>query len=155
MKKKILMIMSVLLLAITVTGCGEDPKLTKFRKDLDSFFTTLADLDASINAIDPESISATTDLLNYLDQVDEQFKILASISVPDEFSYLDSLMDEASSYMSEAVASYHEAYSNNSYNEYTAAYAYENYARAYKRVQYIITVLHGDLPEDDSYSVEE
>lgn len=155
MKNKILMILSVLMLAFFLSGCGEDPQLTKFRKDLDSFFSTLADLDASINAIDPESISATTDLLSYLDQVEEQFKILAQIPVPDEFSYLDPLMDEASSYMSEAVDSYHEAYSNNSYNEYTAAYAYENYARAYKRVQYIVSVLHGSLPEDDSYPVEE
>lgn len=155
MKNKFLFILSALLLSISLFGCGADPKITKFKKDMDAFCTSIADLDASINAIDPESISATIDLLSYLDQVDEQFKILAGMSVPDEFSYLDPLMDEASSYMSEAVTSYHEAYSNNSYNEYTAAYAYENYARAYKRVQYIITVLHGELPEDDSYSVEE
>ena len=50
--------------------------------------------------------------------------------------------------MTEAVKSYHEAYSNNSYNEYTAAYAKENYTRAYKRVQVIITFLHGDEPKD-------
>lgn len=148
MKNKFLIILSFLVLAISITGCGKDPELTKFRKELDSFFATLADLDNSINTIDPESITATTELLGYLDQVDEQFKILAAISVPDKFSYLDPLMDEASSYMSEAVASYHEAYSNNSYNEYTAAYAYENYSRAYKRVQYVITVLHGDMPQE-------
>lgn len=155
MKTKLLLIVSTLLLAFALTACGKDPELTKFRKDLDSFCSAIADLDAAINAIDPESITATTDLLGYLDQIDEQFKILADMPIPEEFSYLDPLMDEASSYMSEAVSSYHEAYSNNSYNEYTAAYAYENYARAYKRVQYMITVLHGDLPEDDSYSVEE
>lgn len=155
MKTKVITLLSVLLLIFGLTGCGIDPELTKFQKDMDAFCTRLAELDASINAIDPTSISATTELLSYLDQIDEQFKILADMSVPDDFSYLDPLMDEASSYMSEAVSSYHDAYSNNSYNEYTAAYAYENYARAYKRVQYIITVLHGDLPEDNSYIVEE
>lgn len=155
MKAKIILLFSLILLAFLFTGCGKDPELTKFKKDMNSFCDKLVQLDQSINSIDPQSISATVELLGYLDELDEQFKILASMSVPNEFSYLDTYMDEASTYMSEAVKSYHEAYSNNSYNEYTAAYAYENYARAYKRVQYIISVLHGEFPEDNSYVVEE
>lgn len=150
MKKKFLTLSLVFVMIFSLAGCGADPELTRFKKDMDTFFTALADLDEAINSIDPDSISATTELLSYLDQEDEQFKILAEMPVPEEFAYLDPLMDEASSYMTEAVDSYHEAYSNNSYNEYVAAYAYENYLRAYKRVQYIIDVLHGNLPQNSS-----
>ena len=56
--------------------------------------------------------------------------------------------------MTEAVKSYHEAYSNGSYNEYTAEYARQNYSRAYKRVQIIITFLHGEEPSDADLTAE-
>ena len=52
--------------------------------------------------------------------------------------------------MSEAVASYHSAFSNNSYNEYTADYAQENYSRAIKRIKIIIAFLKGETPEDEN-----
>ncbi len=52
------------------------------------------------------------------------------------------------------MKSYHEAYSNGSYNEYTAEYARQNYSRAYKRVQIIITFLHGEEPSDADLTAE-
>ena len=57
-------------------------------------------------------------------------------------------------YMTEAVSSYHNAYSNGSYNEYMADYAGENYARAYKRIQIILAFLHGEQPEDEDLTIE-
>ena len=57
--------------------------------------------------------------------------------------------------MTTAVASYHEAYSNNSYNEYTAEYARENYERACKRVTVMIKLLHGENISDADVTVEE
>ena len=41
------------------------------------------------------------------------------------------------------------------YNQLTADYAKENYARAYKRIQIIITFLHGEQPEDVNLTTAE
>ena len=57
--------------------------------------------------------------------------------------------------MTQAVESYHEAYSNGGYNQLTADYAKENYARAYKRIQIIITFLHGEQPENVNLTTAE
>ena len=58
-------------------------------------------------------------------------------------------------YMTTAVESYHDAYDNGGYNQLTADYAKENYARAYKRIQIIITFLHGEQPEDVNLTTAE
>ncbi len=155
MKKRFLLLFAVLVIAISATGCGEDPKLAKFRNDMDSFCQDISEIDTNINNIDASSESARDELLGYLDQLDQSFKVLADMSVPEEFSYIEELADEASSYMTTAVASYHEAYSNNSYNEYTAEYARENYERACKRVTVMIKLLHGENISDADVTVEE
>ena len=155
MKKRFLLLFAVLVIAISATGCGEDPKLEKFRNDMDSFCQDILEIDTNINNIDASSESARDELLGYLDQLDQSFKVLADMSVPEEFSYIEELADEASSYMTTAVASYHEAYSNNSYNEYTAEYARENYERACKRVTVMIKLLHGEKISDADVTVEE
>ncbi len=155
MKKRFLLLFAVLVIAISATGCGEGPKLAKFRNDMDSFCQDISEIDTNINNIDASSESARDELLGYLDQLDQSFKVLADMSVPEEFSYIEELADEASSYMTTAVASYHEAYSNNSYNEYTAEYARENYERACKRVTVMIKLLHGENISDADVTVEE
>ena len=155
MKKRFLLLFAVLVIAISATGCCEDPKLAKFRNDMDSFCQDISEIDTNINNIDASSESARDELLGYLDQLDQSFKVLADMSVPEEFSYIEELADEASSYMTTAVASYHEAYSNNSYNEYTAEYARENYERACKRVTVMIKLLHGENISDADVTVEE
>lgn len=145
--KKTKIILPILALTMLLTACGKDPELTRFRKDIDDFCTSISEIDTSINNIDAQSDTATSELLEYLDELDSQFQVLAESDFPEEFDYLESLADEASEYMTEAVSSYHEAYSNGSYNEYTAEYAKENYSRAYKRIQIIIAFLHGEEPE--------
>lgn len=139
---------------VFLTGCGEDPKLAKFQKDIDSFCSEVAAIDANINAIDAQSETATEQLLGYLDQLDQSFQVLANISVPEEYSYIEELADDASSYMTTAVESYHEAFSNNSYNEYTADYARQNYERAYKRVTIILQLLRGEEITDEDVTFE-
>lgn len=155
MKKRLLLLLSVVLAALSLTGCGEDPKLTKFRNDIDSFCNDVAAIDSTINSIDAQSETAKDELLEQLDQLDQAFMVLADIAVPEEFSYIEELADEASSYMTTAVESYHEAFSNNSYNEYTADYARQNYERAYKRVTVILKLLHGEEITDDDVLIEE
>ncbi len=153
LKNKILIFLTTLLCALVLVGCGGNSELNKFKKEIDTFCVNISELDASINSIDTETGTSSQELLEYLDNLDDEFKILAEIDFPEEFDYLEHLSDEASSYMNEAVASYHEAFSNGSYNEYTAEYAHENYARAYKRVQIIISFLHGEQPEDANVTI--
>ena len=45
-------------------------------------------------------------------KLDTSFQNFAELDFPTEFDYLESLADEASAYMTQAVESYHEAYSN-------------------------------------------
>ncbi len=155
MKKIFLLIISALLLVVSLTGCGEDPVLTKFKTDVESFCKELATLDASINSIDAQSETAPEELLGYLDQLDQSFKVFAELTPPAEYAYVEGLADEASTYMTTAVASYHEAFGENSYNEYTAEYARENYERAYLRITVILQLLHGEDINIEGVTVEQ
>ena len=155
LKKNILLLLSVFFICISLTGCGEDPKLSKFQNDIDAFCSDVAAIDTEINNIDASSDTAREELLDCLDRLNESFKVLAEMEVPEEFSYFEDLADEASSYMTTAVESYHEAYSNNSFNEYIADYARQNYERAYKRVTVILKLLHGEEISDENVTVEE
>lgn len=150
MKNKLIVLLTVLSLCFTFTGCGEDPELAKFKNEMNAFCAEIADIDAGINSIDAESETAKDELLEYLDKANDSFKKLANMSIPEEFSYLEELADKASEDMTEAVNMYHDAFSNHSYNEYTYDYAGEYYKRAYKRLTYIISLLHGEIPEGDS-----
>ena len=154
MKNRLLFLLSVLAFSFILTGCGEDPKLSKFKKEIDTFCSDIAAIDANINSIDAEAETAKDELLEYLDQLDLAFQVLGNITAPTDYAYIEELADEASSYMTIAVESYHEAFSNNSYNEYTAEYARENYERAYKRVTVILRLLHGEEITDADVTIE-
>lgn len=154
MKKKVRMLFASVLVLFILTACGEDPELTRFRQNMDEFCTKVSQIDNSINSIDAESENATKELLSYLDELDLVFQSFAKLDFPEEFDYLEDLAGESSECMTEAVKSYHEAFSNGSYNQYTAEYAKEYYSRAYKRVQIIITFLHGEEPDDADLTIE-
>lgn len=143
-----------LLVIAFLAGCGSKPELAKFKKEMDAFCTRISELDTSINSIDTQTDSYTTELLGYMDELDTEFQDFAQVDFPEEFDYLESLADEAGEYMSVAVENYHDAYSGSSYNEYTAEYAFQNYSRAYKRIQIIITFLHGEQPDDVDLIIE-
>ena len=127
MNKKILTLTAGLLTALTLTACGKDPALTQFKEEIDSFCTEISDIDTEINNVDATSENATDELLGYLDQLDSAFQDFAALDFPD----------------------------NGGYNQLTADYAKENYARAYKRIQIIITFLHGEQPEDVNLTTAE
>lgn len=150
MKAKITAVLLTMIGVFLLGGCGKDDELDTFKEQMDSFCNTIVEIDSDMNAINADSEDAISLLLENLDKLDAAFLELAEYPVPDEFSYIETLADEASENMSQAVTLYHEAFSNNSYNEYTAGYAKEYYARAYKRVKYIITMLHGEMPEDEN-----
>lgn len=151
---KVRLLIAGFLSSVILTACGEDPELTQFRNSVESFCTKISQIDTEINSIDASSGDAVTKLLSCLDELEDAFQGFAELDFPEEFDYLEELAGQAGDYMSTAVSSYHDAYGGASYDEYTAAYASENYSRAYKRIQIIITFLHGETPEDVDLKIE-
>ncbi len=142
--KKIAMLVGVLASVLSFCGCGSDPEITQFKNDLNVFCENVAQLDASINNIDAEADNASVLALGYLDKLDTEFQNFAEMDFPEQYDYLEPLADEAASYMSEAVKSYHTLYESETFDENTSAYAKENSQRAFKRVQVILDVLQGE-----------
>ena len=137
-----------------LSACGKDPELELFRKNINDFCTKISEIDTSINNIDAEAANAPDELLAYLDDLDIVFQSFARLDFPEEFNYLENLADESSQFMTEAVEGFHQAYSNKSYDPTAAEYAQQSYNKAYKRIQIIITFLHGEEPQDVDLSVE-
>lgn len=158
MNSKIRFAAAGLLVSVMLTACGRDPELTQFKSDIDSFCSDISEIDTAMNNVDPESENAVNEVLSCLDKLDKRFQEFATLDFPEEFDYLENLADEASEYMTEAVSSYRDASTNDSYDEAQAsaqyAYAKENYSRAYKRIQIIITLLHGEDPENVDLIIE-
>lgn len=137
-----------------LTACGEDPALAQFKKNMDNFCTKISEIDTAINSIDASSDNAVSELLTCLNELDIVFQSFARIDFPEEFDYLESLADESSQFMTEAVKNYHNAYQNGAYNNSIAEYAKQYYTKAYKRVQIIIICLHGETPSDADLVIE-
>lgn len=135
--------------ALLLTACGENEELTAYQEDMTTFFERAAEYNDQMNAIDRTSDTAVIELLGYLDAFAEDIAWMAQLEVPDRFSAVESLADEADENMKEAVALYHDAYGDNSYDEASAQAAREYYDRTNIRLQYIITILHGEIPEGE------
>ena len=91
-----------------------------------------------------------------LDSMDTSFQQMAALEVPDCFPGVEELADDASMYMSEAVSYYHMAYEGGGFDASLEDVAMQNYAFANTRLQYIISILHGDIPvEIFTYEDEE
>lgn len=153
-KYKIPIFFSMVFTVVLLTACGEDPELAQFKSSVDAFCTKISEIDSSINNIDAQSENAVSELLGYLDDLDLAFQAFARLDFPDEFDYLEDLAVDSSEYMTEAVKSYHEAYGTGTFNERMAEYAKQNYSRSYKRIQIIISFLHGEEPKDADLSIE-
>lgn len=147
MKNKIRQLFSILLAALFLAGCGDDPELVRFQNYMDDFCTKISEIDTDINGIDAQSDTAVNDLLSCLDELEIVFGTFAEYDFPEEFDYLEELADRSGEYMAAAVSGYHETYRDGGYDESMAEYAKENYSRAYKCIQVIITYLHGDTPK--------
>ena len=156
---KLVVLCVILLCGLWLTGCGEDEKLTAYQEDMNTFFEHIAEIDDGMNAI---AIDASADdvtkrdrLLSYLDQLQAEITWMAELETPDQFSAVDSLADEADDNMKQAVALYHNAYEAEVFDEATAQAAREYYDRANLRIQYIIMILHGEIPEGEGITYME
>lgn len=152
----------ILLLSLTVfsVSCGkkdnDNVELKAYKESMESFFSNVEKIDYSIKTIDPDcdDSSSIESLFEQLDLLEAEFKVLSEVSVPEQFAYNESLADEAYDYMVQANDYYHQSFSETSFNPYTLEAADECYKRANKRVQYIINILHGELPKDDNISYQ-
>lgn len=150
------MILCVLLVCgVLLTACGQDEELTAYQEDMNTFFEHIASYHEGMNAIDASAPDAKNQLLSYLDQLQTEFAWMAELTVPDEFSAVDSLADEADENMRQAVALYHSAYEAEVFDEPTAQAAREYYDRANIRIQYIVSILHGEIPEGEGITYTE
>ncbi len=147
-KIKAILLTIGLICTFLLTGCKSDPELDTYKANMNQFFENIKTFDASINAIDPDSETAVTDLLAILDTMNTNFEQMASLTVPEGFPGVEELADEASSYMMEAVYYYHQAFGSETFDANLADVAKQNYDRANLRIQYIVSILHGDIPEE-------
>lgn len=136
-----------------LTGCGNQEVLDTYKTQMSDFFSSIALLDSDINAIDASAEDSHVQLLGYLDAIETEFTDLAALEVPDEFSSVADLADEAAENMTQAVALYHQLFENETYDSTTATVANEYYSRANVRLQYIITILNGELPEGENVTI--
>ncbi|MCM1173906.1 MAG: hypothetical protein NC341_02520 [Blautia sp.] len=146
-----------LLCALLLTGCGEDEALDAYQADMETFFEHVAEFDENMNAIDVGQEDYVAQLLEYLDALDAEVAWMAGLEVPKQFSAVDSLADEASENMGQAVSYFHMAYEAEEFNHNYEEAAREYYKRANIRIQYIIMLLHGEIPEGEgiTYTEEE
>lgn len=154
--KNIKSICPVLFLLLLLTGCGKkDEALEEYQTNMETFFEHIVEINDNMNAVDVSQGDYVSQMLGLLDALDAEVAWMAQLEVPDEFSAVESLADEASENMTQAVLFYHMAYDNGEYDENVEGAAKEYYDRANLRIQYIITLLHGDVPQGEGLTYTE
>lgn len=148
-KSKLMTTVLIVLTFLVLTGCKSDPVLSAYQEDMSAFSENIAAIDEKMKEIDPQSEDAVKELLSCLDSMKEEFGKLAEMEVPKQFASVESLADEAGTYMSEAVELYNNVFSTTPYDEYSSVLADESYKRAMKRIEYIGQILQGKTPEGD------
>lgn len=144
-----------LFLVLLFTACGEDETLSAYLEDMNTFFSRAAEYNEKMNAIDRDSDTALLELLGYLDALEEDIAWMAELEVPEQFSAAESLADEAAENMKQAVELFHKACEGEQFDDATAQAAIEYYNRTNIRIQYIITILHGEIPEGEGVTYTE
>lgn len=159
MKKKTSNLLLLLAVSVCLGGCGggspEEKELADFSSAISQFTAIIKDVDERINAIDTTSEYASEELLGILDELEQDFKDLAKIPVPEQYQSIEELADEASTNMTTAVSCYHDAYDAEVFSEADADAAYQYYTRAMTRVRYIGYILVGEIPEDENITIHE
>lgn len=157
-KNKCKYIIGTLTTVLCLTACGhtnEEKELADFSSSISSFTASIQDTNQQINELDVNDANASQELLSILDGLDEKFKELADLSVPEQYQSIETLADEASKNMTNAVSYFHSAYEGEAFDEQDADVAYQYYTRAMVRIEYIGYVLVGEIPENDHVTVQE
>ena len=149
-----LRLLVILCLCLAVTGCGNknSKALDEYKTSMTEFYDELARLDEAINKIDPDSETAKVELLGYLDEMNQAYKTMSAIAIPDEFSGIADIAREAAEYMQMANEFYHNAYDGD-FSEEDESLASQYYERANNRVKVMLQVLHGEVPSGEGVTV--
>jgi len=153
MKKRICSLLLAGLAILTLTACGNESELEKYNKEVELFYTDVVACNDRINTIDANTETASAELLEELDTLNELFKDFAELKVPREYASVESLADEASVLMDEAITQYHTAFAGEVVNDFEASLAYEKYCRAIVRINYIGDLLQGKKLEGEGINV--
>ncbi len=148
-------ILATALFASVLTGCGKksDPKLEAYKESMTGFYEKLSEYDGAINSIDADSETAGDELLDVLDEMNETYREMAAMEIPEEFSGISDIAVEAADYMEKANEFYHQAYDED-FDGDSEMLASQYYQRANDRVMIMLQVLHGEVPEGDGITVE-
>lgn len=153
--RKIKILCFSLLCCLMLAACGKDEAMDEYQVNMATFFNHLSEYHNNMNEIDVNQEGYVEQMLGYLDQLDAEVAWMAGLDVPKEFSAVESLADEASENMTQAVALFHAAYEGEIFDENTEQAAMEYYERANVRIQYIVTILHGEIPEGEGVTYTE
>ena len=129
-KNKCKYIIGTLTTVLCLTACGhtnEEKELADFSSSISSFTASIQDANQQINELDVNDANASQELLSILDGLDEKFKELADLSVPEQYQSIETLADEASENMTNAVSYFHSAYEGEAFDEQDADVAYQYY----------------------------
>lgn len=156
--------LTAVLMVTLLTACNSNTEpapneeLTQFRATVDTFCAGIAEADAKINSIDTSSEGYVTEIMTDLNALNTSFTDFAAVDFPEQYDYLEHLADEASDYMTQAVAGYTKVYTDDSLSEEGLQSEFDNatelYNNAFKRIKVIMTFLNGETSEDASVQSE-
>jgi len=148
--KKTLLFTLLLTCTLTLSSCGKNTEeILAFQNELNTTILKIESLNKELNSLDVTAPDATKTALTNLSKLNDAFEDLADIKITDEeFAYLEELADEGADYMSQAYNLYEFAYGQGYYDAQNADLAYKYLERATTRVRVIVSMLHGDVPDD-------
>ena len=106
-----------------------------------TFVSNVEKLSVSINAIDPQSDDAATDLLFYLDYMDQTFSQMADTKPPKGYESVSDISRSAATSMRNSVQLYHEVYEAETFDEEKEAQARASYNYAFECLGQISDIL--------------
>ena len=142
----------MLMCALSACGSKENAELSAYKESMETFYNKLSYLNSSINGIDADDENAKYQLLGYLDEMNEAYKEMAAVEIPEEFDSISEIAVEAADYMQMANETYHEAYDGD-FDEDQEMLAAQYYQRANSRVMVMLQVLHGEVPSGEGVTV--
>ena len=153
------LILPVIAITFCLSGCGnsaEEKELADFSNKMSTFTETIKKADEDINSLDTTNKESVDELLQILDNLDSEFMSFAEISAPSQYKTVESLADQASENLSEAVKYYHNAFESEEFNVQDADIAHQYYVRAMTRVEYIGYIITGaEIPANEHVTVHE
>ena len=156
MKKTITLILTAVCMCFALCGCGNTEKLEAYYDGMMAFQGNIAIITETLDLIDESKTQAPSLVCDQLDKLTEQFKLMAELEVPKNFSGCEELADDAYNYMQEADRLYKEwAADPDNADEQLVDMAKQNYDRALTRVNYISIILQGKVPEGEGITITE